>query len=63
VLLHAGVAEMVAGSAGKRLQMPRPVEFEGSAATLGAQEAQALAASACGHECKPKAKPEAARSI
>ena len=30
MLLHAGIAEVVTGSARKRLQPHRPVEFEGS---------------------------------
>jgi hypothetical protein len=41
--LHAGVTKVVTGSARKRLQPHRLVKFEGSAATGGAQQAQALA--------------------
>jgi hypothetical protein len=42
MLLHAGVTKVVTGSARKRLQPHRLVKFEGSAATGGAQQAQAL---------------------
>src|ERR1035437_7300794 len=48
MLLHAGVAKVVTESARKGLQPHRPVQFEGSAATPGAQQAQALATSASG---------------
>jgi len=54
MLLYAGVAEVVTGSASKRLQPQRPVQFEGSAATPGAQQAQALAATAREHQNKSK---------
>jgi len=40
--LHAGVTKVVTRSARKRLQPHRLVKFEGSAATGGAQQAQAL---------------------
>jgi hypothetical protein len=42
MLLHAGVTKVVTGSARKRLQPHRLVKFEGSPATGGAQQAQAL---------------------
>ena len=41
----------------------RPVKFEGSAATRGTQQAQALATSARGHQSEAKAKPQTAQSI
>ena len=62
MLLDAG-AEVVTGSAGKGPQPQRPVQFEGSAATPRAQQAQALAATAGGHQSKRKMKPQTAQSI
>jgi hypothetical protein len=63
MLLHAGVTKIVTDSARKRLQPRRPVEFERSAATRWAEQAQALTTSARRHHGEPKAKPEAGQSI
>lgn len=54
VLLHSGVTKIVAGSASKRVQMPRLIEFKGSAVAPWAQQAETLATSARGHCVKLK---------
>jgi len=63
MLLHAGVAKVVTGSAGKNLQPSRSVKFEGSAATTRTEQAKTPTTSSRRNRREPKAKPQTAQSI
>jgi len=63
MLLHAGITEVVAESARKFPQLNWPVQFEGSATAVGAEQAQATTPSTCGYCSKLKAEPHTLHSV